>query len=157
MSVATEKSENEVEPGAPVRLVVGVDGSKGAEAAIGAVAERQWPRGAEARVVNSSWKILASPSGKTLSHFAERDAGENGGAERMVEATAEKLQAAGLTTLVVTEEEEPKRLLLSVAENWGADSIFVGARGLGGFGLWYLGSVASAVAARAHCSVEIVR
>src|SRR5215475_4779993 len=37
-----------VERGAPVRLVVGVDGSKGAEAAIGAVGERQWPRGSEA-------------------------------------------------------------------------------------------------------------
>jgi len=121
MSVATEKSENEVEPGAPVRLVVGVDGSKGAEAAIGAVAERQWPRGAEARVVNSSWKILASPSGKTLSHFAERDAGEHGGAERMVEAAAEKLQTVGIATSMVVEDEEPKRLLLSEAENWGAN------------------------------------
>ena len=146
-----------VEPGAPVRLVVGVDGSKGAAAAIGAVAERQWPRGAEARVVNSSWKILASPSGKTLSHFAERDAGGHGGAERMVEAAAEKLQTAGIATSVVMEDEEPKRLLLREAEIWGADSIFVGARGLGGFGRCLLGSVSSAVAARAHCSVEIVR
>jgi len=48
-------------------------------------------------------------------------------------------------------------LLLSEAENWGADSIFIGARGLGGFGLCYLGSVSSAVTARAHCTVEIVR
>jgi nucleotide-binding universal stress UspA family protein len=146
-----------VEPGAPVRLVVGVDGSKGAEAAIGAVAERQWPRGAEARVVNSSWKIPIAPSETALSHFVERDAGENCGFERMVEAAAEKLQTAGLAISVVTEEEEPKRLLLSEAENWGADSIFVGARGLGGFGRCLLGSVSSAVAARAHCSVEIVR
>jgi nucleotide-binding universal stress UspA family protein len=144
-------------PGAPVRLIVGVDGSKGAEAAIGAVAERQWPRGAEARIVNASWKIGASPSGMTLSHFAERDAVERARVERMVESAAEKLQAARLATSVVMEEEEPRRLLLSEAENWGADSIFVGATGLGGFGRWLLGSVASAVAARAHCSVEIVR
>ncbi len=114
-----------VEPGAPVRLIVGVDGSKGAEAAVGAVAERQWPRGAEARVVNSSWKIPIAPSEKALSHFAERDAGENGVAEGMVEAAAERLQAAGFATSVATEDEEPKRLLLSEAENWGADSIFV--------------------------------
>src|SRR5262244_824354 len=85
-----------VEPGAPVRLVVGVDGSKGAAAAIGAVAERQWPRGAEAR--------------------------GHGGAERMVEAAAEKLQTAGIATSVVMEDEEPKRLLLREAEIWGADS-----------------------------------
>jgi nucleotide-binding universal stress UspA family protein len=146
-----------VEPGAPVRLVVGVDGSKGAEAAIGAVAERRWPRGSEACIVSASWKILASPSGKTLSHSAELGACENGGAERMIEAAAEKLQAAGIATSVVTEDEEPKRLLLSEAESWDADSIFLGARGLGGFGRCLLGSVSSAVAARAHCSVEIVR
>jgi nucleotide-binding universal stress UspA family protein len=146
-----------VEPGAPVRLVVGVDGSKGAEAAIGAVAERQWPRGAEARVVNASWKILTSPSEKTLSYFAELGAGENVRVERMVESAAEKLQAARLATSVVMEEGEPKRLLLSEAESWGADCVFVGARGLGGFGRCLLGSVSSAVAARAHCSVEIVR
>jgi nucleotide-binding universal stress UspA family protein len=148
---------NPVESGAPVRLVVGFDGSMGAEAAIGAVAERRWPRGSEARIVSASWKILVSPSRKTLSHSAELGACENSGAERMVEAAAEKLQAAGITTSVVTEDEEPKRLLLSEAESWDADSIFVGARGLGGIGRCLLGSVSSAVAARAHCSVEIVR
>ena len=58
---------------------------------------------------------------------------------------------------MVTEDEEPKRLLLSEAESWDADSIFVGARGLGGFRRCLLGSVSSAVAARAYCSVEIVR
>jgi len=146
-----------VERGAPVRLVVGVDGSKGAEAAIGAVGERQWPRGSEARIVNASSKIDASAPGKTLAHFSEWDAVARGRSERMLESAAEKLQAARLATSVVMEEEEPKRLLLSEAENWGADSIFVGARGLGGFGRCLLGSVSSAVAARAHCSVEIVR
>jgi nucleotide-binding universal stress UspA family protein len=133
--------------GEPVRLVVGVDGSKGAEAAIDAVAERQWPRGAEARIVSAS----------ASSYFARRDAGKGVSAERMAESASEKLELMGLATSMVIEEEEPKQLLLSEAENWGADSIFVGARGLGGFGLRRLGSVASAVAARAHCSVEIVR
>jgi nucleotide-binding universal stress UspA family protein len=121
-----------VEPGAPVRLVVGVDGSKGAEAAIGAVAERQWPRGAEARVVNSSWKIPIAPSEMALSHFVERDACENGGAERMVEAAAEKLQTAGLATSVAMEEEEPERLLLSEAENRGGGFDLRGLHAQGG-------------------------
>jgi hypothetical protein len=41
------------EPGTPVRLIIGFDGSKGAEAAVEAVAARKWPAGSEARIVNA--------------------------------------------------------------------------------------------------------
>jgi nucleotide-binding universal stress UspA family protein len=138
-------------------LIIGVDGSKGAEAAIDAVAERQWPRGAEARIVNASWKLSIAASEQVLSRLADWDAGANARINRMVESTAERLRVAGLVTSVVVKEKEPKRLLLSEAESWGADCVFVGARGIGGFGQCLLGSVSSAVAARARCSVEIVR
>jgi nucleotide-binding universal stress UspA family protein len=144
-------------PGAPIRLIIGVDGSKGAEAAIDAVAERQWPRGAEARIVNASWKLSIAASEQILSRLADWEAGANARINRMVESAAERLRAAGLVTSVVVEEKEPKRLLLSEAESWGADCVFVGARGMGMFGRCLLGSVSSAVAARACCSVEIVR
>jgi nucleotide-binding universal stress UspA family protein len=48
-------------------------------------------------------------------------------------------------------------LLIAEAESWGADCIFVGARGMDRIDRFLLGSVSSALAARAHCSVEIVR
>ncbi|HEY7181582.1 MAG TPA: universal stress protein [Blastocatellia bacterium] len=51
----------------------------------------------------------------------------------------------------------PKRLPLSEAESCGADCVIVAARRMGGFGRCLFGSVSSAVAARARCSVEIVR
>jgi nucleotide-binding universal stress UspA family protein len=57
----------------------------------------------------------------------------------------------------VVKEENPKRLLISEAEDWGADCIFVGARGLSHIERFWLGSVSTAVAPRAHCSVEVVR
>ena len=41
------------EPGTPVRLIIGVDGSKGAEATLDAAAARKWPAGSERR----SWQI----------------------------------------------------------------------------------------------------
>ena len=44
------------EPDTPVRLIVGFDGSKGAEAAVEAVAARKWPAGSEARIVNATWE-----------------------------------------------------------------------------------------------------
>src|SRR5262245_61019241 len=45
------------EPGTPVRLIIGVDGSKGAENAVEAVAWRNWPAGSEARIVNATWAM----------------------------------------------------------------------------------------------------
>ena len=76
--------------------------------------------------------------------------------KKMIDETAGKLRAAGLRTDAVVKEEEPKRLLMAEAESWGADCIFVGARGMGRIERFLLGSVSSAVAARAHCSVEVV-
>jgi hypothetical protein len=40
-----------VQNNSPVRILVGIDGSSGAEAAVRAVCERDWPPGSEARVV----------------------------------------------------------------------------------------------------------
>jgi nucleotide-binding universal stress UspA family protein len=57
----------------------------------------------------------------------------------------------------LVEEEDATRLLVREAEQWGADSIFVGARGLGRLGRLLLGSVSTAVVARAHCTVEVIR
>ena len=146
-----------VEPNTPVRLIVGVDGSKGAEAAVDVVASRHWPQGSEARIVNASWKIPLVTSEQTFLQITEWVARENAGVTLKVESAERRLNAAGLVTSVVMKEEEPKRLLLGEAESWGADCIFVGARGIGRLERFLTGSVSSAVAARAHCSVEVVR
>jgi len=75
----------------------------------------------------------------------------------MIDEAVSKLNAAGLKTAVVVKEEEPKQLLVAEAESWGADCIFVGAKGMGRIERFLIGSVSSAVAARAHCSVEVAR
>jgi len=76
---------------------------------------------------------------------------------RTVEAMAAPLRTRGLTVSSVIKEGDPKHVLLDEAERWGADCIFVGARGLSRVERFLLGSVSAAVAARAHCSVEVVR
>ena len=48
-------------------------------------------------------------------------------------------------------------MILHEAGEWNADTIFVGARGIGRLKRFLLGSVSSAVAAHADCSVEVVR
>jgi nucleotide-binding universal stress UspA family protein len=68
-----------------------------------------------------------------------------------------KLSEAGLRVSSIIEERDPKRLLVEEARDWQADCIFVGTSSLDALGRLLVGSVSSAVAARAHCSVEVVR
>ena len=58
----------------------------------------------------------------------------------------------------IVKEGEPKGALVEEARRYGADCVFVGSTGLTGrLERFLLGSVSAAVAARAHCSVEVVR
>jgi nucleotide-binding universal stress UspA family protein len=68
-----------------------------------------------------------------------------------------RLEAGGIATTSLIEQVSPKRLLVDCAEKNDADCIVMGARGRTRFERMMLGSVSSAVAARAHCSVEVVR
>lgn len=116
----------------PVRIVVGCNGSAESCAAVDAVALRNWPAGSEVRLVTAG-DAVAVP---------ERD---------------EKLRAVGLRTVKVTTHGDPAHVLMREAEEWDADSIFVGTRDVHGLRHLIYGSVASAVAAHAQCSVEVVR
>jgi nucleotide-binding universal stress UspA family protein len=149
-------------PGSPVRIVIGVDGSPGAEAAVRAVASRRWPEGSEACVVNGLWVIPpVSEEEEMHEHIAmqaaEWVARQKPVAEGMLGSAVEQLKAAGLAATSLIKVEEPKRLLLSEAERWDADCVFVGARGLSRLKRLLLGSVSMAVVTRAQCSVEVVR
>lgn len=119
----------------PVRIVVGFNGSPDSEAAVDAVAARAWPEGSEARIVTALAQEAQAPH----------------------DGAADKLRAAGLTTSSVARGDAPTHVLVEEAESWGADSIFVGTRDLHGFKHFLTGSVSSAVAARAACSVEVSR
>jgi len=141
---------------APARIVIGFDGSAGAEAAIEAVASRKWPKGSEVKVVT----VSDFAYGAGIEPFAPSIAWVGKGAWMMeVAADAiQKLHAAGLSTEFVAEMGSPKNILVEIAEQWHADSIFVGANRFGSrIERFLLGSVSAAVAARAHCSVEVVR
>jgi nucleotide-binding universal stress UspA family protein len=141
----------------PSRVIIGVDGSKGSEEAVNAAASRHWPENSEARIVNACWRIPTATSEPLLSQIAGWIAEEHARVKAAIDVSFEKLRHAGLRPSVVVKEEEPKALLLNEAEDWNADCIFVGARGVGRVERLLTGSVSSAVAARAHCSVEIVR
>lgn len=141
-----------VEETTPVRLIIGVDGSSDADAAIQAVAERVWPSGSEARVIAVVDQALIT----AVKWEDADDTGAHVGVHTTVEAAAEKLRVAGLTVSTIVKDGDPKRVLIEAADAWGADCIFVGARGLRRLERFLLGSVSTSVAARAHCAVEVV-
>jgi nucleotide-binding universal stress UspA family protein len=146
-----------VEPDVPARIIVGVDGSEEADAAVEEIASRDWPDGSEVRIVNSAWTLPPARDPGTAINFAEWIAQETERVRKMVDGAAEKLRSAGLKVSIVVKEQEPKALLCSEAEDLMADCIFVGARGMGRLERFLIGSVSLGVAARAHCSVEVVR
>ena len=119
----------------PVRLVVGYNSQPGAVAVLEAVASRSWPDGSEACIVNAGVIMTPAPSGDPML----------------------KLRAAGLSTSSISKEGNPAQLLLQEAKRSDADSIFVGTRDIHGIKHFLQGSVSAEVAARAACSVEVVR
>jgi nucleotide-binding universal stress UspA family protein len=134
---------------APARLLIGVDGSPDAGAAVTAVAARVWPADSKARVVIALDDVVS----EIIDHIE----GGRAWIHETIEAAGARLRAAGLTVSSLIRKGDPKTILPSEAASWGADCIFVGARGLRWFERFRLGSVSAATAARAHCSVEVVR
>jgi nucleotide-binding universal stress UspA family protein len=146
-----------IEPDAPARIIVGVDGSEEADAAVEEIASRDWPDGSEVRIVNSALTIPSASDPGTAVNYAEWVARETERVKAAAEGAAEKLGSAGLKVSIVVGEREPKTLLCKEADDFMADCIFVGSRGMGRLDRFLIGSVSLGVAARAHCSVEVIR
>jgi nucleotide-binding universal stress UspA family protein len=160
-SVRVARGRVEVDP-TPARIVVGLDGSPFSLAAARSVASRAWPLGSEVKVVVVEDSLMPSPVGRLIPPLAEwvekGNQSERDWAIKMAESVAHELRAAELRAEPVVLEGEPKRVLVEEAERWGADSVFVGSMGFSNrYERFLLGSVSAAVAARAHCSVEVVR
>jgi nucleotide-binding universal stress UspA family protein len=150
------------EPGSPVRIIVGIDGSPGSEEAVRAVAARTWPAGSEVKVIIVDDPLVPPIIGDIIPPLAEtieESNAEDWSRDKEVLANAAAL-LRGTDIKVLTEIRlgDPKKELPQAAEEWGADCIFVGSAGFSNrFERFVLGSISAAVAARAHCSVEVVR
>lgn len=144
----------------PLRIIVGVDGSSESAMAVQVVAMRQWPAGSEVKVITvlDTRQLTVTPYAFTSSLMVGSSQGDMAAwARRAVDHCAQELRDAGLHATPVVLEGEPKYVLTREADQWPADCIFVGAHGMGRIERFMLGSVSSAIAERAHCSVEVVR
>jgi len=145
-----------------LRILVGVDGSTYSNRAIEAVAERHWPKGTQVRlltVVDTVMAVNSNSSEETpVLKWIDVEQEENWEQVRQLfQPAVEKLKSAGLDAAVMIRRGSPWTEVIDEAESWNADSVFLGPKGIRGAQRLLLGSVSSAVAARAHCSVEIVR
>jgi nucleotide-binding universal stress UspA family protein len=145
----------------PVRLLVGVDGSPGARAAVQEVARREWLSGVQISVITvedpSVPLALGSLNPQVTEWIGETDEGDHQWARKMVEASAEDLRELGPVTTLI-KQGDAKSVLIDEANRLGADCIFVGSTGFSNrLERFLLGSVSAALANRADCSVEVVR
>lgn len=143
--------------GKPLRIMAGIDGSANADAAVAELASRNWPAGTEIRLVNANSPIPVARTEEPLDKLAKWIDKENRRMRAKVEAAIHCLEGRGLKVSAFAGALDPVKLLLREAERWKADCIFLGARGAGTIERLVIGSVSAAVAARAHCSVEVVR
>jgi nucleotide-binding universal stress UspA family protein len=146
-------------PHGPARLLVGMDGSAEADEAVSEICGRRWPAGTEVCVL-SVHEIMIPANAERIAigerlydtinedeYFRLRHAGAD---------AVKKLHEAELTAIAIVKEGEPKEVLVREARNWNADTVFVGARGLGRVESLLLGRVSSATVSHAPCTVEVV-
>jgi nucleotide-binding universal stress UspA family protein len=148
--------------GAPLRLIIGVDGSPAAEQAIYAVGQRVWPDGTEVRLIavddGTRPVRIASRLPQAAAMINDYFQNKESRVSSMLEWGNKELSAIGLRTSVVIEKGDAKTILLAKAEEWNADGIFVGTRDFkSGFERFRLGSVSTAIVTNARCTVEVVR
>ena len=136
-------------------IVVGTDGSTGAEAAVQKVIELVLGTGATVHLV------CAYPGRSSLQRIgmtARQESVDLRGVAGDVLARAERrLKEAGFAIEKHAREGDPAHTILDVAGEQHADLIVVGARGNTGLRRFMLGSVAAKLAHHAPSSLLIVR
>jgi len=140
-------------------IVVGVDHSKGAKAALRFALEEARLRQATLRVVHA-WQFgyigATGLEGWLPAAGGELDDFRKGAAAALDETLKEvAADTDGVTIERRAEQGTPAEVLIE--ESQGADLLVVGSRGHGGFAQLLLGSVSQQCAQHASCPVVIVR
>ena len=132
-----------------LRIVIGMNCSASAEKAIQKVLTRLWPEGTELRIVAVDDGVSTIKADSIISD-AEHNPITAGKFVKLAESK-------GLLISAGIKEGDPEEVLIAAADDWEADCIVVGSRGVKGSSWLFGNSVSAALAAHARCSVEIIR
>ncbi|MGE0129986.1 MAG: universal stress protein [Blastocatellales bacterium] len=131
------------------RVLLCVDGSSYTEAAVSAVASRDWPKGTEVRILT-----VVNPFDYSIPEFVDKAMERAKFFHRII---ANELDRTPAFTSSVVAEGEPVKVILRIAEEWKPDCIFLAPRSRSRFSRFLPGGVSGSVVARANCAVELVR
>ncbi len=156
--IARGTEEKEIHP---ARLLVGFDGSAGAVHAVDIIAKRKWPG-------RTTVRLLAVADSSVLSSIGRFTPQMNDAAiearfalqwtETLAATSLEKLRRAGILASVEVLFGHPREIIVEEAEEWKANTIFVGPHcAPNTVSRLLIGSVSSGIAARANSTVEVVR
>jgi nucleotide-binding universal stress UspA family protein len=156
---------------AAMNILVPIDGSEYAAAALDAVARRPWPQGTNVRLVHviPSAALAAAmyappPPAMAMAtsqtwpaELVEAHARMSEHAQQLLAQAQARLQSAGIAAEIRMREGDARDEIVEEARDFRADLIVMGSHGYTGLKRFLLGSVAQSVLLHAPCSVEIVR
>ena len=137
-----------------MRVLLTTDGSDDASTATAWLARFPIPANSHLRVVSA---VSTPPSALDLPTVREFEASLRESARQTAEAARTALAHRFAVTDVQVPEGDAREAILGVAEEWPADLVVLGARGLGAVTGLLLGSVSLGVARHARCSVLVVK
>ena len=161
-SVRVARRRFEKDDGAPPRIIVGVDGSPGAERAVRAVGKRIWSDDTEVRLVIVDHRVSPARFAHVLpiaaTRIIELDEQMLARAREMSDWAEQELRHANVKVSIEIKQGEPPSALIEEAQKWKTDSIFVGSVGLNHLDEKSgLGGVATELVTNAPGSVEVAR
>jgi nucleotide-binding universal stress UspA family protein len=136
-----------------MRVMLATDGSTHAIAATEWLKNSPLPASAELMVT----AVAERRTAMLEISAAESERAATDRAWRVAEDARERLHGRWPTAAVRVVHGDPREQIPAVAEQWSADLVVIGARGLGAVKRLVLGSVSTAVVHAVHCAVLVVK
>ena len=137
-----------------MRVLLATDGSDDARAAAAYLGGLPMPADTQVRVISV---VAIPPSPIDIPTVRDFQGSLHEEARAIADAAAATLVKRARTVEARVIEGDPRDALVRAAEEWPADLVVLGARGLSGVAGFLLGSVSLAVTRHAHCSVLVVK